>query len=401
MRSVQEALEAIAQTVKPLDVRRLPLAECWGLVLAEDVDADLDSPPFDKSLMDGFAVRAADVATGRAELIQTEELTAGRVAERAVEAGQTIRIMTGAPIPRGADAVVQVEQSTISRVGSEIRVSLETTPVSPGRSILKAGASLKLGQRVLSAGRRLRAQELGSLAELGRSVVAVRPAPRVAILATGDELVDVSQTPGPGQIRNSNETMLVAQVRQAGGDTVPLGIARDTEEALREKIQQGLDCDMLLLSGGVSAGTLDLVPKVLQELGVREIFHKVRIKPGQPLWFGAREGCCVFGLPGNPVSSMVCCEIFARTALRRMQGDAEPEPAIIPAVLDMQFDHVGNRPTYHPARLEFTRYGPVVHIIPWVGSADLCATVAANAMAVFPAGDLNYIAGTTVDVIRW
>jgi molybdopterin molybdotransferase len=260
---------------------------------------------------------------------------------------------------------------------------------------------------VLPAGRRLRGQELGALAELGRAQVRVRPAPTVAVLATGDELVPVDVQPGPGQIRNSNETMLVAQVTQAGGRPVPLGIARDTKESLRERLSEGLRHDLLLLSGGVSAGKLDLVPTVLRELGVEQVFHKVQVKPGQPLWFGRRERagnagpCFVFGLPGNPVSSMVCFELFARTALRKRMGDPHPEPQPVSARLTHDFTHTGNRPTYHPAKLAFTPRGPEVSTVPWIGSADICATVAANAMAVFPAGDAVHPAGAMLNVIPW
>jgi molybdopterin molybdotransferase len=260
---------------------------------------------------------------------------------------------------------------------------------------------------VLPAGRRLRGQELGALAELGQARVRVRPAPAVAVLATGDELVPVEARPGPGQIRNSNETMLVAQVVQAGGRPVPLGIARDTRESLRERLGEGLRHDLLLLSGGVSAWKLDLVPSVLHELGVEQVFHKVQVKPGQPLWFGRRdrEGdagpCFVFGLPGNPVSSMVCFELFARTALRRRMGDPHPEPQPISARLTHDFTHAGGRPTYHPAKLAFTSRGPEVTTVPWVGSADLCATVAANAMVVLSAGDAVQPPGTMLDVIPW
>jgi molybdopterin molybdotransferase len=253
--------------------------------------------------------------------------------------------------------------------------------------------------------------------------VAVYPRPRVAVLATGDELVPVNQIPGPGQIRNSNEAMLAAQLRQFGTIPVPLGVARDDRDELREAIRRGLACKMLLLSGGVSAGKLDLVPEVLGELGVREVFHKVRVKPGQPVWFGIMDSrpagerrsdggvpqssepacspCYVFGLPGNPVSSMVCCELFARTGIRRLMGE---EPAVpVPWRARLTKDHFnsGNRPTYHPARWESTDSGSVVEPVRWVGSADLCATVEANAMVLFPEGERMYPAGTLLDVFLW
>ncbi|MFN0050953.1 MAG: gephyrin-like molybdotransferase Glp [Planctomycetales bacterium] len=412
MLTVSQAQSVIVQEVQALAPASVSLPDALGLVLAENVAADLDSPPFDKALMDGYAVRAADLPNGRGTLRVIEEVFAGQVPQHAVQQGQGIRIMTGAPLPSGADAVVQIEQTRLKSQGGFEEVEIETAPVQVGRSILPRGASRRAGDAVLPAGRILRPQELGCLAEMGRSHILAIGRPRVAVLATGDELVPLSEQPGPGQIRNSNEAMLVAQLQQAGATPVPLGIARDDSASLRERIARGLQCDMLLLSGGVSAGKLDLVPSVLAEMGVRQVFHKVQIKPGQPLWFGVyvrSEGgeslggsCCyIFGLPGNPVSSMVCCELFARTALRRLMGMTPAEPSPVPARLLGEHFNRGNRPTYHPARWEWTREGPQVSTVPWVGSADLSATVAANGMVAFTQPDTLYASGTSVDVYPW
>jgi molybdopterin molybdotransferase len=317
-----------------------------------------------------------------------------------------------------------VEETRLNEDDSgAVHVRIETIPVAAGRNILKQGESTRRGTRVLAAGRPLRPQEIGALAELGKDTVAVYSRPDVGVLATGDELVPCHRIPGPGQIRNSNEAMLVAQLRQMGAIPVALGVARDDRDELRQSIRRGLACDVMLLSGGVSAGKLDLVPDVLAELGVREVFHKVRVKPGQPVWFGvmdppsagggtsdgglpqtnepARLPCYVFGLPGNPVSSMVCCELFARTAVRRLMGI---EPAALPGLrARLLRDHFnsGNRPTYHPAKWELTESGAVVEPVKWVGSSDLSATVEANAMALFPEGGRMYSAGTTLDVFLW
>jgi molybdopterin molybdotransferase len=333
--------------------------------------------------------------------------------------------MTGAPIPAGADAVVQVEHTKLPEgaVGENV-VVIETTPVTAGRNIMKQGEAMRCGTRVLPAGRQIRPQEIGCLAELGQDMVLVHPRPRVAVLATGDELVPIGAIPGPGQIRNSNEAMLIAQLSRLGVEAVPLGVARDNRPELAERIARGLACDMLLLSGGVSAGKLDLVPAVLAESGVRQVFHKVRVKPGQPVWFGvldrpgapgarefaggsaAKEGadrprCAVFGLPGNPVSSMVCCELFARTAVRRLMGIEPAAP--VPRRARLAKDHFsgGTRPTYNPARWEATETGGVVEPVRWVGSADLYATVEANAMVLFPEGERMYQSGTMLDVFLW
>jgi molybdopterin molybdotransferase len=419
-------------------------------------------------------VRAADVASGKARLTVIDEVMAGHVPARTVDPGQATRLMTGAPLPDGADAVVQVEHTRARVAGVEqneppgslglalqppYEIEIDTSPVQPGRSILKRGDSHRAGSRVLEPGRTLRPQELACLAELGQSHVAVHRRPRIAVLATGDELVSVDRDPGPGQIRNSNETMLVAQLKLAGAEPVPLGIARDERGHLRERIAAGLEYDMLLLSGGVSAGKLDLVPSVLAELGVRQVFHKVKIKPGQPLWFGTfspsprngergsggerqsseshlqvvpaeagtpisgpfaphprplspcgGEGSSarsrshtyhVFGLPGNPVSTMVCFELFVRTAIRRRMGITPAEPRPVQARLTEEHVARGPRPTYHPAWLDHDASGPTVRPVRWVGSADLTATVSANAMALFPAGDRIHRAGEMLDVFPW
>jgi molybdopterin molybdotransferase len=270
--------------------------------------------------------------------------------------------------------------------------------------MMPRGTSMRRGDTVLSAGRELRPQELGALAEMGVAAVPVRRRPRVAILATGDELVPPDKQPGPGQIRNSNETMLIAQVRRAGGEPVPLGIARDNRPDLAAKIRDGLQCDVLLLSGGVSAGKLDLVPSELNAAGVKEIFHKVNVKPGKPLWFGMCETmnpCCVFGLPGNPVSSMVCFELFARPAIRRLMGIETPRPEPVFAQLSHPFTFRGDRHTYHPCQLEWTQNGLFARIGTWHGSADLRSTVDTQGLAVFAPGETEFQTGDRIAVIPW
>jgi len=425
MLTVSEALAEIMAHVRRLPATRVALNEALGYVLAEDVFSDIDSPPFDKALMDGYAIRTADLVGGRASLRVIEEVVAGQVPRLPVRSGEAIRVMTGAPLPEGVDAVVQVEhtQSSGEKAGQPL-VLVETTDMKVGKNILKRGESMRQGARVLPAGRQIRAQEIGCLAEVGKDPVSVFCRPWVAVLATGDELVPVNVVPDRGQIRNSNEAMLRAQLRQMGAEPIPLGVARDNQRDLAERIADGLKYDVLVLSGGVSAGILDLVPSVLAEAGVRQIFHKVRVKPGQPLWFGVLErpastsgrtlegskdqddrsrpaSCYVFGLPGNPVSSMVCCELFTRTAIRRLMGIEPATPIPIRARLSRDHFSRGNRPTYHPARWEWSEAGAVVDLVPWIGSADLSATVEANGMALFPEGDRTCPAGTIVDVFSW
>ncbi len=403
MISLADAFDHVCRAVQPFPVAGLPLERCCGLTLSGDIISEIDSPPFDKSLMDGYAVRAADVATGNATLQIIERITAGQVPTLSVASGTAIQIMTGAPLPTGADAVVRVEDT---RLDGD-RVQIATRPVTPEANIIRRAASLRIGETVLVAGDRLTASRIGALAELGCALVPVRRRPRVAVLATGDELVSVGDKPGPGQIRNSNAPMLAAQIETCGAEAIPLGIARDIREELAAKIRQGLDCDVLVLSGGVSAGKLDLVPSELAAAGVREIFHKVNMKPGKPVWFGmfARLGdsgtCAVFGLPGNPVSSMVCCELFVCTAIRRLMGTEPALPQAFAATVTTEFRHRSDRPTYHPAEILWTVNGPTVRILPWQGSSDLRATVAANGMAVLGAGERSYQPGDRVDVVSW
>ena len=409
MLTVEEALDEILRIVEPLAPESRALGESLGLTLAGQVLSDVDSPPFDKALMDGYAVRSEDIREAGTELTVIEEIMAGRVPTRSLEAGQATRIMTGAPIPDGCDAVVKVEET--ESTGDTVRILAESARSE--QNLIRRGTNMKCGEVVLEAGRTLRAQELSALAEMGSHQVSVRRRPAMAVLATGDELVPVSETPGPGQIRNSNETMLAAQIEQAGGAAVPLGIARDEREHLRERIAVGLQQDVLLLSGGVSAGKLDLVPSELAGAGVEQVFHKVRVKPGKPVWFGilkAEEGsaaspgrrnsCLVFGLPGNPVSSMVCFELFVRTAIRWLCGQQDAKPRPISARLAHPHTHRDDRETYFPAAVDCAD-GSRVTLMKWHGSSDLQATRDANAMAVFPAEPREYQAGDPVDVILW
>jgi len=222
----------------------------------------------------------------------------------------------------------------------------------------------------------------------------------VAILSTGDEVVEADQLPGPGQIRNGNGPMLLAQVSRAGGLPRYLGIARDRLDALRPKVAEGLRSAVLVLSGGVSAGKLDLVPGVFEELGVQAHFHKVEMKPGKPVFFGTCDQTLVFGLPGNPVSALVCFELFVRPALRRLLGHADAGPRLVQATLTEDFAYKTDRPTYHPAWLELCDHGWRVRAVPWFGSPDLRGLTGANAFAVFAAGDHRFRAGEAVSVLR-
>ncbi len=396
MLSVDDALQVVLSHCRPLAPVSAPLSvDSLGLVLAEDVASDLDSPPFDKSMMDGYAVRAIDLHDGQAVLPVAGEVMAGQVPP-ALPSGQVIRIMTGAPIPAGADAVIRVEQTRLLADG---RVSFETTRPKAGQSILRRGVEMKKGDVVLSSGAVLGPQELGLLAGVGRTEAKIYPAPRVSILSTGDELVEANETPRGGQIRNSNGPMLTAQAARAGAAPRYLGNARDDEASLKAMIRAGLESPVFVLSGGVSMGKRDLVPGVLKDFGMEAHFHHVHMKPGKPLLFGTLNQTLVFGLPGNPVSSYCCFELFVRPAIRALAGHAEPGPNWRQAVLTEDFAYSTDRPTYHPALVENAYGSNCVKPVAWLGSPDLRAMTKANALMLVPAGSNSYAAGSPMPVL--
>ena len=321
MLSVEEALSRVLAGIPVLGSESVELTAALGRVLAEPIIAGRELPPWDNSSMDGYAVRSEDTRGATAAipvpLTLLGEIPAGTVATRPVAPGQAYRILTGAPLPGGADAVIP--QEDVRRDGGVVMVP---RPVACGDFVRLRGEDIRLGERVLAPGETLGPAALGVLAALGRALVQVYQRPRVAILSTGDELVDLDRQPGPGQIPNSNTYTLSAQVREAGGIPLSLGIARDTREDLEERFRWGLAADMVVSSAGVSVGDRDLVREVMDKLGAQLDFWKVSMRPGKPITFGRLEGRPFFGLPGNPVSSMVTFELFVRPALRRMSGHA-------------------------------------------------------------------------------
>ena len=402
MLTVAEALRAVLTHARPLPSERVELLSAIGSTLDEDVVADLDLPPFDKALVDGFAVRSADFAGSEpVGLDVVDEILAGGTPNRRIEAGQAAAIMTGAPLPDGADAVVMVEKTR--RDGDRVVIS---GIVASGQNRLLRGREMRSGEIVLPRGVVLGPGKLGVAASVGAARLLVRPKPTVAIVATGDELVTIDRTPGPGQIRNSNTVLLAALTELDGGSSRPMPIAPDRPESLREAFGRCLfdeGVDVLLVSGGVSAGRRDLVPEALESIGVGCLFHKVQVKPGKPLWFGVgpdREGrppALVFGLPGNPVSGLVGFLLFVRPALRRLQGIAtEAEPPILLA-LATDYDHDDDRDVYRPARLVDGLDGSSqVEPLGWAGSSDLRAAASADGFAIFPAGVRIYVRGDRV-----
>jgi molybdopterin molybdotransferase len=319
---VDEALTMVLDAVRPLGVERVALLNSLGRVLAQEVQSPRDIPGFDNSAMDGYAVRAADVAGASAaspvRLNVTETVPAGTMPAHEVRPGQAARTMTGAPIARGADAIVPIEQTRGS--GDQVEI---LAPAPPNAFVRPRGEDLKRGEVAMTPGKLLGAADLGMLASLNRAMVGVYRRPRVAIVATGDELVDVDELPSGAQVVNSSAYALSGAIREAGGDASILRVARDTPAEVRERLAEAVAFDAILTTGGVSVGQFDHVKTVLDELGTKTLFHGVAQKPGRPLKFGTLRDRPVFGLPGNPVSTLVCFYLYARPALLKMSGRRE------------------------------------------------------------------------------
>lgn len=364
------------------------LEDACGRVLAEELRADRDYPPLARSIRDGFAVRAGDLP-GSLEIVG--EVRAGQRFTGAVGAGQTVEIMTGAPVPDGADAVVMVEH--VTRENGRLRTTRE---VRAGDFIVQRGAEAARGQLLLERGRRLGFAEIALLASAGRARVDVFRRPRVAIVPTGDELVEVDESPLEHQVRNSNAHALAAQVRRAGGDPDILPVARDTRESTAPLVERGLSYDLLLLSGGVSAGRYDVVEPVLADLGATFSFDSVLIQPGRPLVFGRARGTFFFGLPGNPVSTMVTFEVFARAAVELMGGQCETDLPLALGRLSAPFRHKPGLTRFLPAVL-----GSSGGLTPleWRGSSDMAATARGNAYLVADAATESWEAGELMPVL--
>jgi molybdopterin molybdotransferase len=358
-------------------------------VLAEDVLADRDYPPFHRSARDGFAVRATDLP-GDLEIIG--EVRAGEVFDGEVKDNRAVEIMTGAPLPPGADAVVMVEH--VERYENRVAISRY---IEVGENLTPQGTEAKRGDTVLRAGHRLGFSEIGLLAMVGRQSVHVFRQPRVAILPTGDEIVEAGADPLPHQIRNSNALSLAVQVRRAGGTPELLPIARDSYESTRAAIELGLNADLLLLSGGVSAGKYDVVERVLSDLGARFFFTRVLIQPGQPLVFGAIGEKFFFGLPGNPASTMITFELFARAAVERLSGCEESMLPLLRAKLTRDFRHKLGLTRFLPARL--SEDGSSITPTGWQGSGDIPALARANAFLVAEADRESWKEGEDIRVL--
>ena len=380
---VQEALDKILSKIQFKGVEKIPLDQALGRVMAEDVVSRINNPPLDNSAMDGYAVIAEDIQSATPEnpvkLEMVEEIAAGYTAKGTLKPGQTMRIMTGAPIPPGADAVLMQEDT--QKDGDSI-LCLDKADVE--ENIREAGEDVKIGESVLKKGTTLSPAHIGMLAVIGRSQIAVSQRPTVSILSTGDEILELDETPQGPQIFNSNGHMLAAQIKSAGGIPVYLGIAKDTEKDLMEKFEWALTADIVVSSGGVSVGDYDLVKSSLQKMGQDMLFWKVAMKPGKPLAFGRIGKTPIFGLPGNPVSSFVSFEQFVRPSLRKVLGCSDLSHKTVQAKLTRTINK-------KPGRLHF-----LSSIVSWAdgeytvtpageqGSGILKSAANANGLLIFP-----------------
>jgi molybdopterin molybdotransferase len=390
-----------ARESKPPATETIDLAgdpsRALGRILAAEIIADRNYPPFDRSIRDGFALRSADAVEPGARLHLIGESRAGVAFDRTVNAGECVRILTGAPVPRGANAVMMHEYT---RTEGDFVVFEQAARA--GQHFVLAGAEARVGEVLVPRGARLGYAELAVAAEVGHVRMEVSRRPRVAILSTGDELVALGEKPGPFQIRNSNNTSLAAQVTLAGGEPVLEGSAIDDIAELRARIERGLAADMLILSGGVSVGKYDLVEQVLQDLGAEIFFESVAIRPGKPAVFGWCRGKPVFGLPGNPVSTMVTFELLVVPAIELLCGHPPQPLPLFKAMLSHSIDEKGSVAHFLPARVTWPNGNsggsPKVELILWEGSGDIGAVARGNCFLVVYPSQLHVDAGEWVDV---
>lgn len=396
--SVNDAKRIVLEQTAPLGIEEVALAASIGRVLAKDLMAEVDLPPFDNSAMDGYALRSYDVtqaAEDRPVTLQlVGEVAAGQVLNRSLGLGEAVKIMTGAPLPPGADSVVMLEQARLRDGMVELR-----SPVAPGNHIRKAGEDITAGETVLKAGARIRLQHLGLLAGLGYAELAVYRLPTVAVLATGSELVNIDEPLAPGKIRNSNSLVLAALLYRLGIRPVDCGSVIDQRALIQRKLEEASASDVILISGGVSVGEHDLVKRILRDLGMETLFWRVNMKPGKPLLFGRWQGKVVFGLPGNPISCVVCFLEFIQPFLRKAMGEQEMNRERVRAKLTQPIRKKEPRLQFLTATLDEHQGTLQVTPTPQQGSGMLNSLAQANAFIVMPEDTMQLEAGSIVDVL--
>ncbi len=396
MISVDTAIKIVEDTIKPLPVKTIPFENALGFCLAGDMQSDIDMPPFNRSAMDGYAVIAEDTTNAPVELTVIEDIAAGHMPTKTVSCGQASKIMTGAAVPAGADAVVKFEETEELSASNRVKI---LRPIDRGRNISNRGEDMQVGQKVLCKGMPIRPQEIGILATIGKSRVEVFSAPTVGIISTGDELVDVGCKPSVAQIRNSNGYSLAAQARRMHAEVELFGVVKDTKEEISAMMQRGFRKDILILSGGVSMGEYDLVGDVMKDLNTQIYFEKVALRPGKPVIFGKKDTTFIFALPGNPVASFVTFELFIYPAIRKMMGFTNTHRTIFKASLETEIFVRRKRREYRPAFLRMHNNTWLVSPVEWHGSADLLATTRANCLLIVREDAEKLAVGQLVDVI--
>lgn len=395
MITVDEALSIVLDSVEPFGDESVALMEAHHRILAEDIFADMDLPPFDRARMDGYALRSADAATTPVKLKVIGEIAAGASYDGELHAGEAIKIFTGAPVPRGADAVQKVEVT--ERDGDFVIIH---EAVKPGQFITQRASEVHEGERVAGSGRAIGAAELAALASFGYANVRVGRRPRVAVISTGSELVDVTRKPFGAQIRNSNCYAIAAYSEAAGAIVQNLGTVEDSLPATRSALLRAAEAnEVVITSGGVSMGDYDLVKAALNELGAEIYFDQVSIRPGKPTVFARRGETYFFGLPGNPVSTSVTFNVFARPAIRCLQGASDPLLPTLTATLSHSIRDASNRRGYLPGRLFIREGRALVESLKWGGSSDLVAFMKANALIIVGEETHAIAEGETVDVL--
>jgi len=389
----QEVIKQLTEKKGPRATEQVRVGDALGYVLAQEVKTDREYPPFNRATRDGYAVFAADVKAG-VTLKCTGEIKAGDRVSKELWAETCVQIMTGAAVPSGADAVVMIEHTV--RDGDEVR--FERAAVT-GQNFVPRGSEARAGQMLLTPGMRLGYAELALAAQVGAAELKCAQKPRVAILSTGDEIVPVDSIPGRFQIRNSNSVSLAAQVRLAGGKPILLGNAMDREDDLSSKIRRGLQEDLLVLSGGVSMGKYDLVEKVLREMETEFYFEAVAIRPGKPAVFGKCREKFVFGLPGNPVSTMVTFELFVAPAVDLLSGAEARDLLLLEARLGETLEEKPGVTHFLPSRMEGQGANREVAALKWQGSGDIAALARSNCFVVVPAEKERIEVGERVKVM--
>lgn len=395
MISVDQALRIVLNKVQPLGSEPVAIQNAFNRILAEDIIADIDLPPFDRARMDGYAVRSSDFGHTPVKLQVIGEIAAGAQFDRIVSSGEAVKIFTGAPVPVGADAVQKVE---VTRANGQTVEILE--PVTAGQFITPHASEVAAGDRVAEAGREIGPAEMAVLASFGYAEVRAGRRPRVAVMSTGSELVDVTSRPTGAEIRNSNSYTIAAYAERAGACVNIQATIEDTPKATRDAlIAASAENHIVITSGGVSMGDYDLVKAALKEIGAEIFFDKVSIRPGKPIVFARRGDTFFFGLPGNPVSTSVTFNVFVRPAIRTMQGDASPCLTTVRATLSRDVRDSSSRRSYLPGRVVMQEGAALVEPLKWGGSSDLVAFMRANALIVVGEDVHEIPEGTLADVV--